>query len=107
MKKIFTLAMMLLCVGSMMANWQPSDTEATRLDAEGTNGQLQMKTIRTDDGKIILSWLRGERINDVFSYQLHLQIFGESGTGVRFGMGHTVVNPPCAAAFVPLRIVSL
>ena len=34
MKKIFTLAMMLLCVGSMMANWQPSDTEAIRLDAD-------------------------------------------------------------------------
>ena len=79
MKKIFTLAMMLLCVGTMMANWQPSDTEATRLDAEGTDGQLQMKTIRTDDGKIILSWLRGERINNVFSYQLHLQIFDAEG----------------------------
>ena len=79
MKKIFTLAMMLLCVGSMMANWQPSDTEAIRLDAEGTNGQLQMKTIRTDDGKIILSWLRGERINNVFGYQLHLQIFDAEG----------------------------
>lgn len=79
MKKIFTLAMMLLCVGSMMANWQPSDTEATRLDAEGTNGQSQMKTIRTDDGKIILSWLRGERIDNVFSYQLHLQIFDAEG----------------------------
>ena len=75
MKKIFTLAMMLLCVGSMMANWQPSDTDATRLDAEGTDGQLQMKTIRTDDGKIILSWLRGERINNVFGYRLHLQVF--------------------------------
>lgn len=82
MKKIFTLAMMLLCVGSMMANWQPSDTEAIRLDAEGTNGQVQMKTIRTDDGKIILSWLRGENINNVFSYQLHLQIFDAQGNAL-------------------------
>ena len=79
MKKIFTLAIMLFCVGSMMANWQPSDTEATRPDAEGTHGQSQMMTIRTDDGKIILSWLRGERINNVFSYQLHLQIFDAEG----------------------------
>lgn len=79
MKKILTLALMLFCAGSMMANWQPSDTEATRLDAEGTNGQVQMKTIRTDDGKIILSWLRGERINNVFSYQLHLQVFNANG----------------------------
>lgn len=82
MKKIFTLAMMLLCVVSMMANWQPSDTEAIRLDAEGTNGQVQMKTIRTDDGKIILSWLRGENINNVFSYQLHLQIFDAQGNAL-------------------------
>ncbi len=49
-----------------MANWQPSDTEATKLDKEGASGQVQMKTIRTDDGKIILSWLRPERVNDVF-----------------------------------------
>ncbi len=82
MKKFFTLAMMLLCAGTMMANWEPSDTEATRLDAEGTNGQIQMKTIRTDDGKIILSWLRGERINNVFSYQLHLQIFDAQGNAM-------------------------
>lgn len=82
MKKIFTLAMMLLCVGSMMANWQPSDTEAIQLDAEGTNGQVQMKTLRTDDGKIILSWLRGEMINNVFSYQLHLQIFDALGNAM-------------------------
>ncbi len=82
MKKFFTLAMMLLCAGTMMANWEPSDTEATRLDAEGTNGQIQMKTIRTDDGKIILSWLRGERINNVFSYQLHLQVFDAQGNAM-------------------------
>lgn len=82
MKKIFTLALMLLCVGTMMANWQPSDTEATRLDAPGTSGQVQMKTIRTDDGKIILSWLRGERINNVFSYQLHLQVFDAQGNAM-------------------------
>ncbi|MBO4722122.1 MAG: hypothetical protein J5629_04230 [Muribaculaceae bacterium] len=79
MKKIFTLAMMFLCMGSMMANWQPSDTEAIQLDAEGTYGQVQMKTLRTDDGKIILSWLRSENTNGIFSYQLHLQIFDAQG----------------------------
>ncbi|SIN58563.1 Uncharacterised protein [Mycobacteroides abscessus subsp. abscessus] len=31
----------------------------------------------------------------------------ESGTGFVFGIGHTVVNPPLAAAFVPVSIVSL
>ncbi|MBR5638375.1 MAG: hypothetical protein IKW83_01290 [Muribaculaceae bacterium] len=82
MKKIFTLAMMLLFVGTMMANWQPSDTQATQLDAEGTSGQVQMKTLRTDDGKIILSWIRPETTNGVFSYQLHLQIFDAQGNAM-------------------------
>ncbi len=80
MKKIISLVFMsIFAFGTMMAGWQPSDTEAIRLDAEGTNGQVQMKTIRTTDGKIILSWLRGERTNDVFSYRLHLQIFDANG----------------------------
>jgi hypothetical protein len=92
MKKIITLAMMLLTVGSMMANWQPSDTEAIRLDAEGTNGQTQMKTIRTDDGKIILSWLRAERENNVFSYKLHLQIFDAQGNAMFGDEGIIVCN---------------
>ncbi|SCU54344.1 Uncharacterised protein [Staphylococcus aureus] len=31
----------------------------------------------------------------------------ESGTGLVLGIGHTVVNPPLAAALVPVSIVSL
>ena len=82
MKKIITLAIMLLSVSSMMANWQPSDTQATQLDAEGTNGQSQMKTIRTDDGKIIHSWLRSGSVNGAFSYVLHMQIFDAQGNAM-------------------------
>ena len=83
MKKLFTfVAMAVFAIGTMVANWQPSDTEATRLDKEGTNGQVQMKTLRTDDGKIILSWLRGERVDNVFSYRLHLQIFDAAGNAM-------------------------
>ena len=76
--------MAVLSIGTMMANWQPSDTEAIRLDKEGADGQVQMKTLRTDDGKIILSWLRGERIDGVFSYRLHLQVFDADGNA-QFG----------------------
>lgn len=80
MKKLFTfVAMTVLAFGTMMADWQPSDVDATRLDKEGTNGQVQMKTLRTDDGKIILSWLRGERVDGVFAYKLHLQVFDAQG----------------------------
>lgn len=80
MKKLLTFACMaIFAMGTMMADWHPSDMDATKLDKEGTNGQVQMKTLRTDDGKIILTWLRGERIDNVFSYQLHLQLFDANG----------------------------
>ena len=83
MKKIITLiAVSIFAFGTMMANWQPSDMNATRLDKEGSNGQVQMKTLRTDDGKIILTWLRGERVDDNFSYQLHLQVFDANGNAM-------------------------
>lgn len=75
--------MLMLAIGTMMA-WQTSDTEATRLDGEGTNGQVQMKTLTTPEGNIILTWLRGERVDDVFSYQLHLQVFDANGN-TQFG----------------------
>lgn len=84
MKRILTFSMMfMLAVGTMLA-WQTSDTEATRLDAEGTKGQVQMKTLTTPEGKIILSWLRGERVDGVFGYRLHLQVFDVDGNA-QFG----------------------
>lgn len=76
--------MAVFAMSTMMANWHPSDIDATKLDKEGANGQVQMKTLRTDDGKIILTWLRGERISNVFSYQLHLQLFDANGNA-QFG----------------------
>ena len=83
MKKIITLiAVSIFAFGTMMANWQPSDMNATRLDKEGSNGQVQMKTLRTDDGKIVLTWLRGEGVDDIFSYQLHLQVFDANGNAM-------------------------
>ena len=76
--------MAVFAMSTMMANWNPSDIDATKLDKEGANGQVQMKTLRTDDGKIILTWLRGERVSNVFSYQLHLQLFDANGNA-QFG----------------------
>ena len=85
MKKFFTfMVMAVFAMSTMMANWQPSDIDATKLDKEGANGQVQMKTLRTDDGKIVLTWLRGERVSNVFSYQLHLQLFDANGNA-QFG----------------------
>lgn len=95
MKKLFTfVAMAVLAIGTVMANWQPSDMDATRLDKEGANGQVQMKTLRTDDGKIILSWLRPERIDGVFAYQLHLQVFDANGNAMFGDEGIIVSDKP-------------
>ena len=95
MKKLFTFVFLaIFAVGTVMANWQPSDMDATKLDKEGTNGQVQMKTIRTDDGKIILSWLRPEIVDDVFSYRLHLQIFDANGDEQFVDEGIIVCDKP-------------
>ena len=95
MKRIFTLLMMAaLTVGVMSAKWQPSDYDATRLDLEGSKGQVQMKTLRTDDGKIVLSWLRGERTDNVFSYKLHLQVFNANGDAMFGDEGIIVCDKP-------------
>ena len=93
MKKLFTFVVMaVFAMGTMLANWQPSDTEAIRLDKEGAQDQVQMKTLRTDDGKIILSWLRGEITDNVFSYELHLQVFDANGNAQFGDEGITVCN---------------
>ena len=95
MKKLFTFVLVaIFAMGTALANWQPSDTEAIRLDKEGTDGQSQMKTIRTDDGKIILSWLRGERTDGVFSYKLHLQVFDANGNAMFGDEGIIVCDNP-------------
>lgn len=94
MKNLITfLVMAVFAMGTMVANWQPSDTEATKLD-KFANGQVQMKTLRTDDGKIILSWLRGERTDGVFSYKLHLQIFDADGNAMFGEEGVIVCEKP-------------
>ena len=95
MKKLLTFVMMaVFAMGTMFANWHPSDIEATKLDAEGTTGQVQMKTLRTDDGKIILTWLRAERVDGVFSYRLHLQIFDADGNEMFGDEGIIVCDKP-------------
>ncbi len=94
MKNFITfLVMAVFAMGTMVANWQPSDTEATKLDINA-DGQVQMKTLRTDDGKIILSWLRGERTDGVFSYKLHLQIFDVNGNEMFGDEGIIVCEKP-------------
>ncbi|MBO4803695.1 MAG: hypothetical protein J5503_04030 [Muribaculaceae bacterium] len=95
MKKLFTFfAMAALAIGTMVANWQPSDTEAIKLDEANASGQVQMKTLRTDDGKIILTWLRPEINDGVFAYELHLQVFDADGNAMLGDEGIIVSDKP-------------
>ena len=58
MKKLLALFVMAIgACGMMMAAWVPDDYASIKLDKEGADGQVQMKTLRTDEGKIILTWL--------------------------------------------------
>ena len=85
MKKFFTFVVMAVFASAMMmAEWHPSDVDAIQLDKEGADGQVQMKTLMTPEGNIVLTWLRGERVDNVFSYQLHLQVFDADGNA-KFG----------------------
>ena len=85
MKKFFTFVVMAVFASAMMmAEWHASDVDAIQLDKEGADGQVQMKTLMTPEGNIVLTWLRGERVDNVFSYQLHLQVFDADGNA-KFG----------------------
>lgn len=94
MKKLLALFVMAIgACGMMMAAWVPDDYASIKLDKEGADGQVQMKTLRTDEGKIILTWLRGER-KDYFAYELHLQVFDEDGNAMFGDEGIIVSDKP-------------
>ena len=42
------------------SGWKTSDKDEIILDTKGTSEQVQPKVVKTDDGKIILTWLRSE-----------------------------------------------
>ena len=57
------------------SGWKTSDKDEIILDAKGTSGQVQPKVVKTDDGKIVLTWLRaegGEMDSSDFGYYLQI-----------------------------------
>ena len=64
MKTFILLALMMLSGVSMQAQWQPDSKEAMRLDNVEKGGQLLVKTLRTPEGKTVVTWLRGETIGE-------------------------------------------
>ena len=76
------------------SSWTTSDKDEIMLDAKGSSGQVQPKVVKTDDGKIVLTWLRpegGDMDSSDFGYHLHLQIFEKNGKAI-FGDGGLVVS---------------
>ena len=85
MKKLILLFLTsLFAVSSSFAAWHADDMARTRLDLEGSEWQHDMKSLRTDDGKTILTWVRGDRVDGHYSGILHLQIFDKDGN-TQFG----------------------
>lgn len=62
----------------------------------GNAGVTQLKTIRTDEGKIILTWIRpeGDYTSPFFSSKLHLQVFNADGSAVFSPEGIIVSEKP-------------
>ena len=92
MKKLILLFLTsLFAVSSSFAAWHADDMARIRLDLEGSEWQHDMKSLRTDDGKTILTWVRGERIDGHYSGMLHLQIVDKDGN-TQFG-NEGIINP--------------
>ena len=93
-KFILLLLINLLAVNTSFAAWHADDMARTRLDLEGSLQQRDMKSLRSDDGKTILTWIRGDRVDDHYSSVLHLQIFDKDGNAQFGDEGIIVCDKP-------------
>lgn len=99
-KKIILAIVMAAMALGVFAQWQPSDKDYTRLDKEGTYGQMQPKSLMTADGKTVLTWLRQPELdlNDpAMGFYLHLQIFDAEGKALFGDEGILVSDKPTAS----------
>ena len=101
MRKLALISiMLLLAVSGAFAQWQPSDDSYTRLDKEGVSEQMLLKTLRTADGKTILTWLRWSEgltwADPQAGFYLHLQVFDAAGKALFGDEGIIVSNKPTA-----------
>lgn len=99
MKKFLsTLVMAFLTTCTTFARWQPDDKEYKVVGEENSYGQVLLKTLRTDNGEIVLTWLQpGEGLlygDPDFGYFLHMQIFDKDGKPRFNPQGVIVSNKP-------------
>mgnify|MGYP002855498210 CR=1 FL=1 len=106
MKKAFMMTIVLLCAVAQgaWAQWQPSDTEYTRLTEEGTSAQYGLHTLATADGKTIVTWVVYSR--ETMGYQLYLQILDAQGYQT-FAKGGITLNSKPTPTDVPNYAIAL
>ena len=95
MKRLFynLLAVVMLSAMPAYAQWQSSDDQAVRLDGNNT-AQSLLRSIRTAEGNIILSWVRCETAglsDDNGGYRLYVQVFNADGS-MRFGQNGLCIS---------------
>ncbi len=97
MNRIFTLiTALVLSASAARAQWGPDDKAYTVIGKDGIYGQSGLKTIRTDDGKIVLTWLNHPA--DVsyedpnYGYYLYMQIFDKDGHSLLGKEGKVIVG---------------
>ena len=98
-KRISTLiaALAVAAVGAQ-AQWTPDDKAYTVLGTEGVYGQGGLKTVRTADGKTVLTWRNTPRdvsyTDPAFGYYLYMQTFDKSGKPVLGTDGKVISAQP-------------
>ena len=97
MNRISTLiTALVLSASTAQAQWVPDDKAYTVVGKDSIYGQSGLKTLRTDDGKIVLTWLNHP--TDVsykdpnYGYHLYMQTFDKDGHSLLGKEGKVIVG---------------
>lgn len=97
MNRISTLiTALVLSASTAQAQWVPDDKAYTVIGKDSIYGQSGLKTLRTDDGKIVLTWLNHP--TDVsykdpnYGYHLYMQTFDKDGHSLLGKEGKVIVG---------------
>jgi len=97
MNRISTLiTVLVLSASAAQAQWVPDDKAYTVIGKDSIYGQSGLKTLRTDDGKIVLTWLNHP--TDVsykdpnYGYHLYMQTFDKDGHPLLGKEGKVIVG---------------
>lgn len=97
MNRISTLiTVLVLSASAAQAQWVPDDKAYTVVGKDSIYGQSGLKTLRTDDGKIVLTWLNHP--TDVsykdpnYGYHLYMQTFDKDGHSLLGKEGKVIVG---------------